>query len=212
MKRKGVMHLIISERKYPLRILFNNAAISRLLPHHPKIPIILEDNRRKESGHIGEQRLDRLLTTKLPSKDYHIFQGLHIPNKDGTYFQIDNLLYTATHIIPTEVKYMSGELTFDRASGQMIQRLNDKVIGYEDPLMQAEFQVRQLRALLFKHGFPAIPIEPLVMMSNPNCIVKIENDPEAQYRVCRGRQILYRIEDFSYKYKKEILSPPMLKN
>ncbi|WP_318507480.1 nuclease-related domain-containing protein [Bacillus sp. T3] len=108
--------MIISERKYPLKILFNNAAIGRLLPHHPKIPVILEDNRRKEAGHIGEQRLDRLLTTKLPPKDYHIFQGLHIPNKDGTYFQIDNLLYTATHIIPTEVKYMSGELSFDRAS------------------------------------------------------------------------------------------------
>ncbi|WP_318507479.1 hypothetical protein [Bacillus sp. T3] len=93
----------------------------------------------------------------------------------------------------------------------MIQRLNDKEIGYEDPLMQAEFQVRQLRALLFKHGFPAIPIEPLVMMSNPNCIVKIENDPEARYRVCRGRQILYRIEDFAYKYKNEILCPAMLR-
>lgn len=168
MKRKGVMHLIISKRKYPLKILFNNAAIGRLLPHHPKIPVIVEDNRRKESGHFGEQRLDRLLTTKLPTKDYNIFQGLQVTNKDGSYFQIDNLLYTATHIISTEVKYMTGELTFDRASGQMIQRLNDKVIGYEDPLMQAEFQVRQLRALLFKHGFPAISIEPLVMMSNPN--------------------------------------------
>jgi hypothetical protein len=184
--------------------------MGRLFPSHPKIPLIEEDICRKEAGHIGEQRLDRLLTN-LPEKNYYLFQGLHIPNKDGSFFQIDNLLYHSTHIICTEVKYMTGELTIDRKSGQMIQRVENKQIGYEDPMMQAEFQVRQLRAWLAKYGFPSIPIEPLVMMSNPNCIVRIGGDPEALYRVCRGRQIMYRIEDFSYKYKNEILTPPMLK-
>jgi hypothetical protein len=209
-KLKGVLLLIHKKRMIPRRLLFSKAILGRLPPNHPVIPLIEEDIRRREAGFIGEQRLDNLLT-KLPEKELHIFQGLHLPNEDGSYFQMDTFIYNSSHGLDIEVKNMNNELIIDRKAGQMIQKLETKQIGYEDPLLQAQLQLRQFREWLIRHKLPYFPLEPLVMMSNPNCILRFDNDPVAQYRICRGRQVLYRIEEFEGKYKKEIMTPELMK-
>ncbi|MGJ7920197.1 nuclease-related domain-containing protein [Neobacillus sp. LXY-4] len=180
-------------------------------PNHPKIPIIEEDSRKREAGFIGEQKLDRLLTTH-PQKDYHMFNGLHLGNNNGSTFQIDSFIYCPRYFLITEVKNMNGELTFDRQAGQLIQRVDNKQIGYEDPLLQAEFQVRQLKIWLIQNGFPVPPIEHLVMMSHQNCVLRFLNtDSHDQYRICRGRQVIFRIEDFDVKYKHDVFTPAMMR-
>ncbi len=205
------MNTIPKARVRPRKLYFNEAIIGRVRPNHPKIPIIEEDNRRKEAGFAGEQKFDKLTTT-LPKKDYHMFQGLHLTNEDGSSFQIDSFIYNPRYFLDTEVKNMSGELTIDRKAGQMIQKIDNRQFGYEDPLLQAEFQKRHFKNWLMRNGFPIPPFEHLVMMSNQNCVLKFENcNLEDQYRVCRGRQVIYRIEDFDQKYKVEVYSPAMLR-
>jgi hypothetical protein len=193
------MRLIYLKRKKPQRMLFNEAIILRLRNNHPRIPIIEQDNGKRESGFYGEQKLDSMLNQYLPEKEYTFLNDLWLPC-GNSHFQIDSFVATPTCLIDVETKNMKGEITLKRDYHQMIQTYDDTKNGYEDPLLQAQFQVRQLKEFLRKYHFPVIPIEYLVMMSHPNTILKTENYPEAQFRLCRGRQVIYRIEDLTKKY------------
>lgn len=203
--------IIGKQRQIPRKLLFYQAVKARLQSNHPLLPIIEEDIRRCEAGVAGEKRLDRLLVARYPHKNYHLIQGLQLPfGKDST-FQIDTLLLKNTHIIPIEVKNMTGELFIDRQIGQMIQTVGDKRFVYEDPLTQVQIQAQHLYQWIIGHGFPGITIEPLVMMGNSNCILRIEkDDAEAQSRICRGRKVLFRIDDFDYKHRTNILTDDQL--
>ncbi|NMD68925.1 NERD domain-containing protein [Bacillus sp. DNRA2] len=203
--------IIGKQRQVPRKLLFCQAARARLAVNHPLIPIIEEDIRRCEAGFAGEERLDRLLAAKYHDQNSHLIQGLQLPFCKDSNFQIDTLLLKPTHIVPIEVKNMTGELFIDRQIGQMIQSIGDKRFVYEDPLTQVHIQAQHLYQWILRHGFPSIMVEPLVMMSNSNCILRIENnDAEAQSRICRGRKVLFRIDDFDNKHRTNILTPNQL--
>jgi hypothetical protein len=201
------MLLIHKKRKKPRKLEFNEAVLCRTPIGHPQIPVILKDIARKEAGYYGEQRLDTI-SEYLPDKDYHIFQGLRLANEKGFQFQIDDLILTPTYILIIEAKNMAGKLDFDQNCDQLVQ--NDE-IGYEDPLLQAQFQLREFKNWLRKHQFPDLPMEYLVMMSNKNCVLKIKLGSEAQYRVCRGRSVIHRIEAFTKRYQTVKYTPEMMR-
>ena len=192
--------MIYLERKKPQRMLFNEAVLGRLRANHPHIPIIEQDNGKSESGYYGEKKLDSMLVQYLPDKEYTFLNDLWLPS-GNSHFQIDSFVITPSCLIDIETKNMKGEITLKRDHNQMIQTYDDTKNGYEDPLLQAQFQVRQLKAFLGKHHVPPLPVEYLVMMSHPNAILKTENYPEAKFRLCRGRQVIYRIEDLTKKYQ-----------
>lgn len=199
----------VKDRTIPMKNYFNKAILGRIPPNHPKIPVIEDDIRTQEAGHKGEQTLDYYLKF-LPEKDYYIFNGLRLPNGDS-YFQIDSLILTSPMLLNIEAKNMNGELEFDEQNGQLIQKNENKQKGYENPLLQAKFQVRQLKEFLRKHHYPEIPIEYLVMMSNSNAILKTAQNSEARERVCRGRGVVYRVEEISKRYQEEILDRNQLR-
>lgn len=201
--------MIVKKRTKPRKIYFNEAILRRIPANHPKIPIIVADIGNKEAGHKGEESLDFYLGY-LPEKDYYIFQGLRLPN-GKSHFQIDSLIMGPTYLLTTEAKNMKGELEFDEKNDQLIQKTENKQKGYDDPLLQAQFQVRQLKEFLRKHQFPAIPVEYLVMMSNSSAVLKTAPDSEARYRVCRGRRLVYRIEEFTNRYQEEKLNREQLR-
>jgi hypothetical protein len=136
----------------------------------------------------------------LPEKEFSFIHDLWLPNGQS-HFQIDSFIVTPTYLLIIETKNMKGEITLNKDFQQMIQVTENGTKGYEDPLLQAQLQVRQLRQFLNKHHFPPIPIEYLVMMSHSNAILRTDNYPEAIFRVCRGRQVIQRIEHISSKFK-----------
>lgn len=205
------MSLADKDRIKPRKLYFNEAALRRVPLNHPKIPYIEEDNRRREAGFAGEIRVDTILKN-LPQKNYHILQGLRLANEAESHFQIDNVMISPTHLLTIEVKNLAGELTFDRQAGQLIQKIDNKQNGYEDPLLQAELQIHQLRDWLRKHQFPNMPLEHLVVMINQNCILKFDGYTAAQqFRVCRGRQVLHRIDTISNQHSQEVMNPAMIR-
>ena len=193
----------VKARAKPLKVEFCEALLIRINRNHPKIPQILSDKGKKEAGYIGEKKLDFFLSN-LPEKEYFLFHDLRLPN-GKSYFQIDTLLLTYTFGLIIEAKYMTGELEFDEKNNQLIQRNDDIEKCYDDPLLQAKFQVRQLKAFLKQHKFPNIPFEFLVMMSHSNALLITEQGSEARLRVCRSSKVLLRIEEFSRKYKVKVL-------
>ena len=203
------MQLIYKKRSYPRKISFNNAILARIRPNHPKIPTVEEDSRRIEAGYYGEQRSDFFLGY-LPDKDYPMINDLRLSN-GKSHFQIDSLIITPTYILDVDAKNMKGELEIDDDTDQLIQTFENKQKYYDNPLLQGQFHLRELKEFLSEHKFPDIPLEYLIMMNNPNCMIKTNPDSNARYRICRGRRLIFRIEEFSKKYQKVIFSPEMIR-
>lgn len=203
------MLLIVKERTKPMKSFFNEAILGRIPANHPQIPEIEIDNGRSEAGYIGEKKLDYFLD-QLPEKDYYIFQGLRLPN-GKSYFQIDALIFTLSYGLIIEAKNLKGELDFNKGHDQLIQKNYDKQKSHDDPCLQAQFQVRQLKELLRKHQFPTIPLEYLVLMSNPNSVILSAENSEARKRVCRGRRVVFKIEEFTSMYKEEQLDRDLIR-
>lgn len=49
------MFLADKNRIRPRKLYFNEAALRRVPPNHPKIHFIAEDSRRREAGYAGEK-------------------------------------------------------------------------------------------------------------------------------------------------------------
>jgi hypothetical protein len=205
----GVMYLIVKERTKPIKVDFCEAILCRIPANHPQIPLILSDLGKREAGYIGEKKLDFFLS-HLPEKEYFLFHDLRLPN-GNSFFQIDTLLLTHTFALVIETKYMTGELEFDEKNNQLIQRTEEKQKGYDDPLLQAQFQVRRLREFFKQHKLPSLPIEYLIMMSHANAVLKTEHGSEARKRVCRSSRVVFKVEEFSHKYRLPALDQQMIK-
>lgn len=201
--------MVVKDRPKPLLIFFLEALLSRLLSSHTKIPAIEGIKGTKEAGYVGEQRIDFYLTY-LPEKEYYILHDLYLSN-GKFHFQIDTLIITFKYILVIEIKNMKGELEFDEESGQLVQKVENVQNAYDDPILQAQFQLRELRKLFLKHNFPNLPFEYLVFSANSNCVLNTEKSPDARNRVCRGRMLVKRIEEFTDKYCEEKLTLEMIK-
>jgi hypothetical protein len=203
------MQLILKKSTIPRKIFFNNAVLGRIPPNHPKIPMIEEDSSRIEAGYYGEQRLDFFLGY-LPDKNYHMINDLRLSN-GKSHYQIDSLIITPTYILDVDSKNMNGELEVDDDSDHLMQTYENRQKSYDNPLLQGQFHLRQFNEFLAQHKIPEIPLEYLVMMSNPNCMIKTKPGSNARYRICKGRRLIFRIEEFSKKFQQVIFSPEIIR-
>jgi transposase-like protein len=197
--------LIVKRRIFPLRIKVNDAVQRRLPVNHPKLPEVIQDSMKARAGHKGEEALD-YYTSLLHEDEFQIFQGLRLKSSQA-HFQMDSLLLSPSFALIIEAKNMAGTLTFNSSFNQMERTLNDKTDTYEDPTLQAKRHRLLLQKWLKLHHFPQIPIEYLVFSSNPSTALRNPfNDQEIYQRVCPPGKIIFKIEEFISKYKKEILS------
>ncbi|MCH1627775.1 nuclease-related domain-containing protein [Fredinandcohnia quinoae] len=196
--------MIKKERTRPLIIDCLEALISRLPSNHPKIPLLESDLTKYKKGHRGEKANDYYLNL-LPKKDYYIFHGLRLPDGEN-FFQIDTLIATPYFILISEVKNISGTLTFEVDSKQMIRKLNEEEEGMLNPILQVERHKLQLMRFFQLYKIPKIPIESLVIISDPRTITKASN-PSVYKKVKQSADIPFIIEKLSQKYSKVCLSP-----
>lgn len=163
--------MIVIERRKPLMILKLHALLDRISPHHPEIPKIKEELKKREAGYRGETSLDYPLSF-LDEKNYLIFHDLRLKD-NSSFFQIDTLLLTKSHFIILEVKNISGTLYFDHDFKQLIQTThNGKERAYSYPLTQLRRQEQQLKRWLEKHRIKQMPITSYVVVSNPQSIIR----------------------------------------
>ncbi|MEH7444601.1 nuclease-related domain-containing protein [Bacillus sp. JJ1122] len=197
--------MIVKKRIFPLRIQINDAVLRRLPPIHSKRNEVLQDQMKAWAGHKGEEALD-YYTSLIHEEQFHIFQGIRL-SSGSNHFQIDSLLLSPAFALIIESKNMAGTLTFNSPFNQLDRSLNDKTDTFEDPLLQAKRHRLLLQKWLQTNHFPRIPIEYLVFSSNPSTALRNpHNDPEVYNRVCPPGKIIFKIEDFLSKYKREVLS------
>jgi hypothetical protein len=194
--------LIILERKIPNRIKEINALLPRLSPLHPKRPRIEEELKFRWKGHRGELQVDYHLEF-LEKENYYILNGLRLLHKDHA-FQIDSLIFTQSFPIIVEIKDISGEITFEKKSEQVIRKLNDKEDGFQNPLIQVRKQSQLFDAWLKDHKLPAMNLVELVVYSDRKTIIKTDNR-DLYNKVLFADQLVDKIKKLEAQYQN--LSP-----
>ncbi len=84
------MKLIVTKRKVPLAIRQLRALACRLPPNHPKVPLIMNDLKKREAGYKGECSIDFPFSFLEP-RSYFIFHDLRLQDQ-SRFFQLDTLL------------------------------------------------------------------------------------------------------------------------
>lgn len=203
--------MIIKPRFIPLIILILEALVRRLRKNHPKWQLISDELAGRWAGYRGEQSIDFYLHS-LPEKEYHIFHDLNLP--DGEYnCQIDTFLTNTKSGIIIDVKNNKGKILIDTDSEQLIQTVNGEEYTYPYPIFQVERHQSVLNRVLTEHNLPPLPIEYLVVFSNPNAILSFvgRNGLKVMQRICKSPSILHKMQLFENFHNQEIFDPKDLR-
>ncbi|SFD46016.1 Nuclease-related domain-containing protein [Bacillus sp. OV194] len=203
--------MIVKKRNRPLNIQKLQALLRRLPKNHPKIPLIQETLAKHTAGYRGEHSIDYPLSFLSP-QNYYIVHDLRLPHNEY-HFQIDTLLISQYYLFILEVKNIAGTLFFDQDFHQLIRTLDDKIEVFPDPILQVKRHKVQLTSWLKKHKLPDIPIETLVVISNPNSQIQT-SPPHQQYvrqKVIHRNALPFKINQIEERYKEEGLTIKQLK-
>jgi Nuclease-related domain len=198
------------ELKPPVIIKKLEVLLKRSSPTSHKRPQILESYRRFKAGFTGEQSL-QYFYRYLPKDGLLFLPGLRIMH-DEYYFQMDQLIVSPTFLLILEIKNLAGHLYLDDKVKQMIRTLDGKRECFEDPIEQVKRQSYHLNQILKQCKFPAIPIERLVVITNPSTIVEFSPSyKEAFARVIKSAQLHHKFTAFQQKYQTSILTSKEMK-
>jgi hypothetical protein len=199
-----------NQRKTPPLITKLSKLLKRMPPSHIKTQEIQEELRNYKSGFIGEQSLD-FFYRYLPKDRFHLLHGIRIEH-ENYYFQMDTLIFTPCFILNLEIKNWSGHIYFDDHFSQVIRTYEEKKQAFINPIEQVKRQNYHLSQLMIHHKFTTIPIEHLVLMTNPSVI--IEASPtykEAFNRVIKSPALQRKFQEYSQLHQEPIFSPKQTK-
>ncbi|MFC0525372.1 NERD domain-containing protein [Pontibacillus salicampi] len=190
------------KRNRPL-VLWKEEALLRRTMHRTELASSVA---MRQSGHRGEQELDYHLSF-LPS-GFKAFQDLRLLGEGGV-FQMDTLIVSPYFAIIIEVKNWSGKLVYNQERGQWIRfDVSGKEERFPNPLGQVQRQKHHLLKWLRPHLPQPLPIETLVTLSNPNCIMDT-NSPHLP-NVLHTENIISKIKELNSCHRKQILTEAQL--
>ncbi len=107
---KGMMHVIVKERKSPDFIQRMEALLRRLPASHSKRVLIENDLAKRKAGFRGEEAVDYFLKHL---NEFTIIHDIRLAGGNDDFFQIDALLLYSNFILILEIKNISGTIYFD---------------------------------------------------------------------------------------------------
>lgn len=202
--------MIVKKRGIPLILLKLQALLRRLPRHHPKIPILTEDLKKRRSGYKGECSLDYQISF-LDEKDYFIFHDIRLQDETH-FFQIDTLLVSAKFILIIEVKNIAGTLYFDPLFHQMIRTKDGAETAFPNPILQIQRQELQMKNWIGAQKLKEVPVYSLVVISNPQTIIRTSSQHHNLSQKLIHRDVLpATIKQIEKKIQTHILSEKELK-
>jgi ribosomal protein L37AE/L43A len=204
-----VIYLIGKEHQPPVIISKLEALLRRLSKYFVRRLEIESQLGKFKAGYSGELSLDYYLNN-LPDKEYVILHDLRLQIK-SSFIQIDTLILHRHFILILEVKNIAGDIYIDTNFNQMIRTLNGKTEVFPDPILQAYRQKVELERWLVEKKCPSLPIEHLVVLTNPHSHIK--NTPEDQHvfqRLVRSAKLPFKIESYTHFYPIPSLTPKEL--
>lgn len=202
------MYLIRKVRTVPIIILILEALLRRIPPEHPKRPQIQVELVKRKKGYRGELSLNYYLDL-IDTPEFLIFHDIRLI--DGkSFFQIDTLMITPYFFLILEVKNIAGTLYFEDDSNQMIRTFNNEEEGMANPMLQALRHSRQFKNWLTQRKLPLLPIEHLVIISDPKTIIKASR-PSIFTKVMHNANLPFTFEKFQNRHTKETLTMKEMK-
>lgn len=201
----GAILLIIKPRTIPLALQQYQALERRLPAHHPKMPLIQENLRKRLAGYKGECALDYPLSF-LPEKKYSILHDVRL-QASGHFFQIDTVLLSEMFIVLIDAKNMAGKLYFDPRFHQLIQTLDGEEKAFSDPLIQARRHKELFTQWLAKSKLPPVPLLSLVAISNSYAVILTAPENKELHQIVIHHEYLpYRINEFAEVFPNPVLT------
>ncbi|MFD1040542.1 nuclease-related domain-containing protein [Virgibacillus byunsanensis] len=199
----------VKPRETPDQMLHTEALDRRLDENHKSKRKVHKKAKTLRKGFQGEESLHFILGF-LEEDKYHILHNLRLKDVFG-FFQIDTLILSAQLNLITEVKNFFGTITYD-GMGQTIRTANDKEEGFKNHVEQVRMQHLRLLRWLRQFDLPPIPLEKLVVYSDPGTIIKnITNDPAITNTVIHKENLLTKINQFNAIHQSKILSDEQLR-
>ncbi|KZE64152.1 hypothetical protein AWM68_13680 [Fictibacillus phosphorivorans] len=202
--------MIVKEAAESIKIRKLKLILKRFPPHHPVRHEIEVELLKSVTGYNGEKSLDFHMNL-LPDDETFIFHDLRLPF-GSNHFQIDILILTTTFFLILEVKNMAGTLIFDQEFHQLIRISNDKEDVFSDPISQVYRQTHLLKEWLKHHKFPEVPVESLVVISNPHTRIKyVPQSIKISQKVTHSTNLLAKFHDYQHMRKSEFISKKDIK-
>lgn len=191
--------MIPQKRTIPLSLQQIIALRSRLTVNHPKQLRLEKSELKRWAGYHGELTVDKYIERAGIAERFTIFQDVNLTDRKG--FQIDTFLFNPFFGLILEIKNILGTLYFDKYSNQMIRTYKGEKEGFTNPLLQTQMNLLLLQNWLNKHKIPPIPIEWLVVFSNPATILETTpgNEPIFE-KVIHTHLLLEKISQLEAKY------------
>lgn len=185
--------------------------LRRLSHQHPRRKDLEDEWARINAGHYGEKSVDYYLELLLTNQNLFIFHDIRI--QQATHFyQMDILILSPYFFLIIEVKNMVGTLIFDQEFHQLIRIYKNKREVFSCPISQLYRQKFLFIEWLKKHRFPTIPIESLVIISNPHTWIRgIPQNNAISKSVIHSNHILSRFHSLTQKHKEEKVTKKELK-
>ncbi|MDT8858702.1 NERD domain-containing protein [Alkalihalobacillus sp. MEB130] len=202
--------MIQKEREIPRKIEQLQALLRRLPEAHPKKPQIQEELAKRMAGFRGEQALDYYLLF-LDKTKYMIYNDLRLTD-ETSFFQMDTLVVSSSFLLLVEIKNISGTIHFDGTFSQLVRTKDGRETGFPNPLLQVKRHELQFGNWLELNKFPPIPLESVVVISNPSTIIKSSNQPQHSIqRIIHSANFLTKMEQVQNKYANNRFSPKDLR-
>jgi len=202
------MYLIRKVRTVPIIILILEALLQRIPQDHPKRPQIQVELVKRKKGYRGELSLNYYLEL-IDTPEFLILHDIRLT--DGkSFFQIDTLIITPYFYLILEIKNITGTLYFEDDSNQMIRTLNNEEEGMHNPILQSLRHSRQFKNWLTQRKLPLLPIEHLVIISDPKTIIKASR-PSIFTKVMHSANLPFTFEKFQNRHTKESLTMKEMK-
>ncbi|WP_420720465.1 nuclease-related domain-containing protein [Rossellomorea vietnamensis] len=201
------MILLIVKKHEPPGIIVNLEVLLRRLPKSYSGRNEIEHQLGNfKAGYHGELSLDYYLN-RLPEKEYLILHDLRLFIQSA-FFQIDTLILHRNFILILEVKNIAGEIYIDTTYNQMIRNLNGKIEVFQDPILQSHRQKKDLESWLVERNYPSIPVENIVVFTNPHSHIKNSSQDHSVYqKVIRSAKLPFQIESYFQSHQNPSLSP-----
>lgn len=123
---------------------------------------------------------------------------------------MDTNLWTPRYNLIIEAKDYTGHISLRDGFNQIVQQkevAGQKVTNvYDDPVLQVEEQKLQLELWLETQGLPVLPIETLVVMTNPRVILDATQNSIYQEKVIPLSKLSSKLREINQYYKHEHLT------
>ncbi|WP_161524821.1 nuclease-related domain-containing protein [Alteribacter lacisalsi] len=191
--------MILKPRKFPRNLRLFEAVVRRLPADHSFRIKAEKRHGQLLSGHFGEVSTEYIFQSPL-FEGSSVFHNLRLEYYKDRFLEIDTLLVFPQLIVIFEIKYLAGKSVLFRGNPpQMIRtHMNTEIAEdiYEDPILQAKQQVKNLQHWLQINNLPKIPIEPFAVMSNIKANIIIDSSYKEPHRILRKTMVESTVETF----------------